>query len=74
MYFGIIEHTALKRVYLRFSLLNQKPKLSCGDPFNYGRSLLLEDTVAAKGAFYSSTAKLKLFCSNFGATFHAFVS
>jgi len=48
--------------------------LSGGDPLHYGRSLLFEHSVTAVGAFYSSAAQLKLFCSNFRATFHAFIS
>jgi len=48
--------------------------LSGGDPLHYGWSLLFEHSVTAVGAFYSSAAQLKLFCSNFRATFHAFIS
>jgi len=48
--------------------------LSSGDSLHYGRSLLFEYPVTAVGAFYSSAAQLKLFCSNFGAAFHAFIS
>jgi len=47
--------------------------LSGGNSLHYGRSLLFEYSVTAVGAFYSSAAQLKLFCSNFRATFHAFI-
>ena len=48
--------------------------LSGGNSLHYGRSLLFEYSVTAVCAFYSSAAQLKLFCSNFRATFHAFIS
>ena len=72
--FGIIESTSLKRLLLGFRLSIERVKLSCGDPFHYRGSFLLEDAVTAESAFYSSTAQLKFFCFNFGAAFYAFIS